>query len=151
MPSSSTLFSLAGKLSRAISRPQPLPPAHTLRCFSSKGKDKAKGKGKEKEAAAPPPASASAKKSSKKPHWSQLVFYKVSPRLAGVMEKTELTRPEAIERIWEYIKSNNLQNDDEIVCDEALKKAFGQAKVQRTEILKYLDVNLTRLKPSQVP
>jgi hypothetical protein len=40
-----------------------------------------------------------------------------------------------------------LKDNDEIVCDEHLKKAFGQAKVPRGEVLKFLDVNLTRLKP----
>ena len=53
--------------------------------------------------------------------------------------------------MWNFCSDNIFtafqKDNDEIVCDEALKKAFGQAKVQRSEILKFLDVNLTRLKP----
>ncbi|KAI5067041.1 hypothetical protein GOP47_0017569 [Adiantum capillus-veneris] len=146
MRSSSSLSSLASKLCRAA-RPQPLPASSdTYRCFSSKAKAKGKGKEKEKEKEE---EAAPAKKTNKKSHWSQLVFYKVSSKLSGVLQPPEegLTRPDAIERMWEYIKTNNLQSNDEIVCDETLKKAFGQAKVQRTEILKFLDINLTRLKP----
>ncbi|MCO5551724.1 hypothetical protein L7F22_005228 [Adiantum nelumboides] len=110
MRSSSSLSSLASKLFSAA-RSQPLPAADTYRCFSSKAKaNKGKGKEKEKEKeeeAAP----AASKKSNKKAHWSQLVFYKVSSKLSGVLQPPEegLTRPEAIERMWEYIKSNNLQ------------------------------------------
>ncbi|KAH7302146.1 hypothetical protein KP509_23G058500 [Ceratopteris richardii] len=144
---SSSLSSLAAKFCKAA-RLQPLPSVASVRCLSSKAKAKGKGKEKDKDEEDASPAAAQ-KKSAKKSHWSQLVFYKVSSKLAAVLNPPEegLTRPEAVERMWDYIKTNNLQVKDEIVCDEALKKAFGQARVQRTEILKFLDVNLTRLKP----
>jgi hypothetical protein len=124
MPSPSPFSSLAAKLLRQQLLHPPLPSSSSSssslaalaaggRCFASKaGKDKDKGKAKSggSEKDPPPPAAAAEKKaSSKKPHWSQQVFYKVSARLVPVLDCKEATRPEAIERLWDYIKSNNLQ------------------------------------------
>ena len=124
MPAPSTFSSLAARLfsSAAIReqqqqrlchprRPSSSYESHTLLrcCFSSKAKDKAKGKSGSAEKEAPPPPAAEKKSSSKKPHWSQQVFYKVSARLVPILDCKEATRPEAIERMWDYIKTNNLQ------------------------------------------
>ena len=54
--------------------------------------------------------------------------YAVSPELTAISGETELSRGEALKKIWDYIKLNNLQNPDnkrQIVPDEKLGKLFG--------------------------
>jgi chromatin remodeling complex protein RSC6 len=43
--------------------------------------------------------------------------------------------------VWDYIKSNNLQNPEnkrEILADDQLKKVFGKDKVTMFEMNKYI-------------
>ena len=52
----------------------------------------------------------------------------LSPELAAVVGEKELTRPEVVKKLWEYIKANNLQNASNkrlIEPDEKLAKVFG--------------------------
>lgn len=54
--------------------------------------------------------------------------YKLSKDLADVLGVDEITRTELMKKIWEYIKSNNLQdtkNKRLIVPDKKLAKVFG--------------------------
>jgi DNA topoisomerase-1 len=54
--------------------------------------------------------------------------YKLSPELSSLLGVAELSRPEATQKIWEYIKSHNLQdpkNKRLIRPDAALSKVFG--------------------------
>ena len=54
--------------------------------------------------------------------------YKLSPELASLLNATELSRPEATQKIWEYIKAHNLQdpkNKRLIRPDAPLAKVFG--------------------------
>ncbi|KAH6792224.1 SWIB/MDM2 domain superfamily protein [Perilla frutescens var. hirtella] len=51
----------------------------------------------------------------------------VSPALAKFLGTPEASRSGAIKKIWEYVKSQNLQNPSnkkEILCDEKLKAIF---------------------------
>ena len=61
--------------------------------------------------------------------------------------ETQLKRTEVVKKIWEYIKSNDLQNPDnrrEILCDDALKRIFdGQEKVTMFSLNKYISKHLT--------
>ena len=47
--------------------------------------------------------------------------------------------------MWEYIKSNNLQNPEnkrEILADEKLQKVFGKDKVTMFEMNKYISAHV---------
>lgn len=53
----------------------------------------------------------------------------VSPELKKFVGVSEISRAEAVKKIWEHIKANNLQNPAnkrEIRCDEKLKSIFGR-------------------------
>lgn len=48
--------------------------------------------------------------------------------LATFLDETVLPRTEVVKRMWNYIKENNLQNENdrrEILCDDKLKPIFG--------------------------
>lgn len=69
-----------------------------------------------------------------------------SPELAAVVGKDPLPRTEAVSKVWEYIKANNLQNPEnrrEILADEALGKVFGKPKVTMFEMSKHLAAHLS--------
>ena len=51
------------------------------------------------------------------------------------------TRGEVVSKIWEYIRSHNLQNPEnrrEILADDKLTKVFGTDKVTMFEMNKHL-------------
>ncbi|XP_022855992.1 upstream activation factor subunit spp27-like [Olea europaea var. sylvestris] len=66
----------------------------------------------------------------------------VSPALAKFIGSSEASRSGAVKKIWEYVKSHNLQNPDnkrEIYCDDTLKTIFdGKDKVDFPGIAKLL-------------
>ncbi|ONK58875.1 uncharacterized protein A4U43_C08F630 [Asparagus officinalis] len=66
----------------------------------------------------------------------------VSPALKKFVGAAEVSRAEAVKKIWEHIKSNNLQNPAnkrEIRCDEKLKSIFeGKDTVGMMEIARLL-------------
>lgn len=150
MPSSSALFFLAGKLCKATSRsPLPLSSA-PFRCFSVKGKSKKMDREiqpKSEPKLEPEPELEPKPKSKPKATGGAQLLYRISSNLAPVLQTSETTRPDALKRIWDYIKSHNLQSSTEksqIVCDSALKKAFGQDNLKVSEVLKYLSPHLSR-------
>ncbi|KAE8716734.1 hypothetical protein F3Y22_tig00110109pilonHSYRG00089 [Hibiscus syriacus] len=54
---------------------------------------------------------------------------RVSPEMQALVGVPEIPRTEVLKQIWAYIKEHNLQDPDNkrvIVCDEKLKKIFGQ-------------------------
>ncbi|MBB5715506.1 SWIB/MDM2 domain-containing protein [Sphingomonas aerophila] len=68
-----------------------------------------------------------------------------SPELGAVVGEDKLPRSEVISKVWEYIKSNNLQNPEnkrEILADDNLKKVFGKDKVTMFEMNKYISAHL---------
>jgi chromatin remodeling complex protein RSC6 len=69
-----------------------------------------------------------------------------SPELAAVVGSAPLPRPEAVSRVWDYIKKHRLQNPQnkrEIMADNKLKAVFGgRNKVTTSEINKYLSEHL---------
>ncbi len=68
-----------------------------------------------------------------------------SPELGEVVGKDKLPRSEVISKVWDYIKSNNLQNPEnkrEILADDNLKKVFGKDKVTMFEMNKYISAHL---------
>jgi upstream activation factor subunit UAF30 len=69
-----------------------------------------------------------------------------SAELAAVVGSAPLPRGEVVSKMWDYIKSHNLQNPEnrrEILADEVLKKIFHQDKVTMFEMNKHLARHLT--------
>ncbi len=69
-----------------------------------------------------------------------------SKELAAVVGSEPLSRPDVVSRIWDYIKSNNLQNPQnkrEILADDKLEPIFGAKKVTMFEMNKHLAQHLS--------
>jgi upstream activation factor subunit UAF30 len=69
-----------------------------------------------------------------------------SEELAAVVGPGPLPRTEAVSKVWEYIKSNNLQNPEnrrEILADDKLGKVFDKDRVTMFEMNKHLARHLT--------
>ncbi|KAM3322600.1 upstream activation factor subunit spp27 isoform X1 [Capsicum chacoense] len=66
----------------------------------------------------------------------------VSPALANFLGTNEASRTDAVKKVWEYVKTHNLQNPAnkrEIHCDNKLKTIFdGKDKVGFLEIARLL-------------
>ena len=68
-----------------------------------------------------------------------------SKELAAVVGHGPLPRSEAVSKVWDYIKKNNLQNPEnkrEILADDKLQAVFGKKKVTMFEMNKYLAQHL---------
>ena len=64
-----------------------------------------------------------------------------SAELAAVVGPGPLPRGEVVSKIWEYIKSHDLQNPEnrrEILADDKLGKVFGKHRVTMFEMNKHL-------------
>jgi chromatin remodeling complex protein RSC6 len=71
---------------------------------------------------------------------------KLSEELTAVIGSGPLPRGQVVSKIWEYIRSHNLQNPEnrrEIVADDQLRRVFGKDKVTMFEMNKYLAAHLT--------
>ena|SRR5690349_24349080 len=69
-----------------------------------------------------------------------------SMELAAVVGPASLPRTEVVSKVWDYIRSNNLQNPEnrrEILADDTLRKVFGKDKVTMFEMNKHLAQHLT--------
>jgi chromatin remodeling complex protein RSC6 len=69
-----------------------------------------------------------------------------SEALAVVVGPGPLPRGEVVRKVWDYIKSHNLQNPEnrrEILADGKLRIVFGKDKVTMFEMNKYLAQHLT--------
>ena len=64
-----------------------------------------------------------------------------SEELAAIVGSAPLPRAQVVSKIWDYIRSHNLQNSEdrrEIVADDKLRKVFGKEKVTMFEMNKHL-------------
>jgi chromatin remodeling complex protein RSC6 len=64
-----------------------------------------------------------------------------SKELAAVVGSAPLARGQVVSKMWEYIRSHNLQNPGnrrEILADDKLRKVFGKDKVTMFEMNKHL-------------
>jgi len=72
---------------------------------------------------------------------------KPSAELAVVVGTEPLPRGEVVSKMWEYIKSNNLQNPEnkrEILSDDTLRPIFhGEDKVTMFDMNKHLSKHLS--------
>ena len=69
-----------------------------------------------------------------------------SEELAAVVGSGPLPRGQVVSKMWDYIRSHNLQNPEnrrEILADDKLQKVFGKDKVTMFEITKHLAQHLT--------
>jgi chromatin remodeling complex protein RSC6 len=68
-----------------------------------------------------------------------------SEELAAVVGSRPLARGQVVSKMWEYIRSHNLQNPEnrrEILADDKLRKIFGKDKVTMFEMNKHLTGHL---------
>ena len=64
-----------------------------------------------------------------------------SAELAEVVGAAPLSRGQVVSKVWDYIRSHNLQNPEnrrEILADEKLRIVFGKDKVTMFEMNKHL-------------
>ncbi|KAI5810181.1 hypothetical protein DFH27DRAFT_521791 [Peziza echinospora] len=55
----------------------------------------------------------------------------LSEPLSDLIGRSECSRPETVKAIWDYVKKNNLQDENDkryIVCDDSLKRVFDNAE-----------------------
>ena len=82
---------------------------------------------------------------SKKVNPALLKPLKPSKELAAVVGAEPLSRPDAVSKVWAYIKQHDLQNPKnrrEIVADNKLRAVFGKEKVRMFEMNKHLAQHL---------
>ena len=68
-----------------------------------------------------------------------------SEELTAVVGSGPLPRGQVVSKIWEYIRSHNLQNPEnrrEILADDKLRRVFGKDKVTMFEMNKHLAAHL---------
>ena len=68
-----------------------------------------------------------------------------SNELAAVVGSKPLPRAEVVSKVWDYIKTNKLQdpqNKREIVADDKLRAVFGKERVTMFEMNKHLAQHL---------
>ncbi|KAG9050918.1 hypothetical protein FS837_001092 [Tulasnella sp. UAMH 9824] len=71
--------------------------------------------------------------------------YILSEPLANLTGHASLSRPQAVKKLWEHIKANELQNPDdkrEILCDPPMKAVFHADKINMFKMNKLLGQHL---------
>jgi len=74
---------------------------------------------------------------------------RLSPELQEFTGSEELSRPQVVKRLWDYIKDNDLQSPDNkavIMCDEVLKKLFKRDKMGMFKMNRYIGAHLISMK-----
>lgn len=86
-------------------------------------------------------------KKDKKPNPALMKPLQPSNELAAVVGSSPLPRTEVVSKVWEYIKTNNLQNPEnkrEILADDKLRAVFdGKDKVSMFEMNKHFARHLS--------
>ena len=68
-----------------------------------------------------------------------------SADLAAITGSDPLPRSQVVSKMWDYIRSNKLQNPDnkrEIIADDKLRKVFGTDRCSMFEMNKHLSRHL---------
>lgn len=73
----------------------------------------------------------------------------LSTEMAAVFDNqyTELSRPDVVKKIWEYIKGHNLQDPKDkrfILCDEKLMNVFNRPRLNCFKMAKFMSAHLHR-------
>ena len=69
-----------------------------------------------------------------------------SSELAAIVGSDPLPRSQIVSKMWDHIRSNNLQNPEnkrEIVADDKLRAVFGTDRVSMFEMNKHLSRHLS--------
>jgi len=109
-------------------------------------KKPAKKAAPKKAAKKPAKKAAPKKKSARKPNAAFMKALTPSGTLAGVIGGSAVPRTEAVKKIWDYIKKNNLQdkaNRRMINADEKLRPLFGKDQVSMFDLAKILSKHLS--------
>lgn len=67
----------------------------------------------------------------------------LSPELAAVVGEGPMSRGDVVSRLWDYIKSNDLQDSQEIKADDRLKAVFRKDRFTMFEMNAILNDHLT--------
>jgi upstream activation factor subunit UAF30 len=81
-----------------------------------------------------------------KPNSALMKPVKPSAELAKVVGSEPLPRSEVMKKVWDYIKSNNLQNPEnkrEIIADDKLQPVFGSKKLDLFQMTKAINQHLS--------
>jgi chromatin remodeling complex protein RSC6 len=86
-------------------------------------------------------------KKDKKPNPALMKPLQPSNELAAIVGSSPLPRTEVLSKVWEYIKTNHLQNPEnkrEILADDKLQAIFGgKSKVSMFEMNKHFAQHLS--------
>ena len=83
----------------------------------------------------------------KKKRTIQQPTYKASKELKAIVGQSEISRPDATKKIWDYIKANNLQdptNKRRIIPDETLAKVIGSEPIDMMKLSGFLSKHLKK-------
>lgn len=72
----------------------------------------------------------------------------LSEPLSALLGETQLSRPQTVKRIWEYVKERDLQDPSDrrqIRCDDAMRAVFKSDRVHMFTMNKILSQNLYAL------
>ena len=95
---------------------------------------------------AAPKKAAPKKKTARKPNAAFMKALTPSSTLSTVIGGSAVPRTEAVKKIWDYIKKNNLQdkaNRRNINADEKLRPLFGKDQVSMFDLAKILSKHLS--------
>ena len=85
------------------------------------------------------------RKTKRKPNPAFMRALTPSSELAAVIGSKALPRTQAVKKIWDYIRKNDLQNPKNrrnILADMKLKKVFGKGEITMFELAKVLNKHL---------
>jgi upstream activation factor subunit UAF30 len=69
----------------------------------------------------------------------------LSAQLSALVNETQLSRPQTVKKIWEYIKARDLQDPNDkrqIICDDAMRQVFKTDKVHMFTMNKIINTHL---------
>ncbi|OLL26850.1 Upstream activation factor subunit spp27 [Neolecta irregularis DAH-3] len=69
----------------------------------------------------------------------------LSPALGNLLGEKELSRPQVVKRIWDYIKEHNLQDPSDkrhIMCDDKLRDVFVSSRIHMFSMNKTISQHL---------
>lgn len=72
----------------------------------------------------------------------------LSAPLSSLLGETQLSRPQTVKKIWEYVKARELQDPNDkrqIRCDDAMRAVFKSDRVHMFTMNKILNQNLYAL------
>jgi chromatin remodeling complex protein RSC6 len=95
---------------------------------------------------AAPKKAAPKKKTARKPNAAFMKALTPSSTLGAVIGSSAVPRTEAVKKIWDYIKKNNLQdkaNRRMINADDKLRPLFGKEQVSMFDLAKILSKHLS--------